>query len=247
MKPIELRTIGDIVTEDYRAAQVFKKYHLDFCCKGNQTLKEIALKYHIDLQQLLKEIEAKQQLYPTKIFGFGSWPLDLLMQYIKDKHHKYIVERIPIIQQYLKKLGELYGTTNPELFDILELFTQTALELTLHMQKEKSLLFPQLKALSQNKYAQPNGIDTVEANLDHVIHMMWQEHRVVMERFHRIGRLSDNFKAPDHGCSLYRITYSLLKEFEEDLMEHIHLENNILFPKGQLLEKELISQKSPLD
>lgn len=129
MKPTELRTLGDLVTEDYRAAQVLRKYNLDFCCKGNRTLQEMAQQHQIDLTVLLEEIKAKQQPYPAEIFGFRSWPLDLLMEYMSAKHHKYILERIPILQQYLKRLGNLHGTTNPELFEILELFGQTELEL----------------------------------------------------------------------------------------------------------------------
>ncbi|MEZ2416176.1 iron-sulfur cluster repair di-iron protein [Muriicola sp. E247] len=233
------KTIGQMVAEDYRTAQVFKNHKIDFCCKGNRTLQEVAEKHNLDVDMLLREIYEVQRQNNSDNTDFKTWPLDLLADYIEKKHHRYVEERIPVLKQYLNKLFKVHGERHPELFKIDEHFNASAGELAMHMKKEELVLFPwvrkMVKAKQQNEPLDRPHFGTVK----NPIAMMLQEHENEGERFRLIAELSNDYNPPEDACTTYRVAFSLLKEFEEDLHRHIHLENNILFPKAESMEREL--------
>lgn len=234
-------TIGEMVAADYRVAQVFKNHKIDFCCKGNRTIEEVTENKGLDVNKLLGEISEVQSQTTNDNTDFKSWPLDLLADYIEKKHHRYVEERIPVLKQYLNKLCNVHGKLHPELIMITEHFNASAGELAMHMKKEELLLFPwirkMVKAEQQNQLLDRPHFGTVK----NPISMMMQEHENEGERFRQIAEQSNDYNPPTDACSTYRVTFSLLKEFEEDLHNHIHLENNILFPKAELLEQKFIS------
>ncbi|MBD0850144.1 iron-sulfur cluster repair di-iron protein [Maribacter arenosus] len=233
------KNIGEIVAEDYRTAQIFKNHKIDFCCKGNRSIQEVADKNNLDADLLLKEIEGVQLQGDGGNTDFKSWPLDLLADYIEKKHHRYVAERIPVLQQYLNKLCQVHGERHPELFEITEHFNASAGELAMHMKKEELIVFPAVRKMVQANQTgtqmQPLHFGTIQ----NPIQVMMQEHDNEGERFRHIEALSNGYTPPADGCTTYNVTYSLLKEFEDDLHNHIHLENNILFPKAEILEKQL--------
>jgi regulator of cell morphogenesis and NO signaling len=239
-KTIE-KTIGQLVAEDYRTAQVFKGHKIDFCCKGNRTLSEVSTKKGLDLEALLEELASVQSKVREDLPDFKTWPLDLLADYIEKKHHRYVEKQIPVLQQYLNKLCKVHGSRHPELFNILEEFNTSARELAMHMKKEELVLFPWIRKM----VAGPTGTDTMEAphfgTVGNPIQMMMQEHDNEGERFRKISDLSNAYTPPADACNTYRVAFSLLQEFEEDLHRHIHLENNILFPKSEQLEKSVLN------
>lgn len=241
MEHILEKTIGEMVATDYRIAQVFKNHKIDFCCKGNRSLEEVAEKNGLDINTLLGEIDAIQKQMADETTDFKSWPLDLLADYIEKKHHRYVEDRIPAIKQYLNKLCKVHGAMHPELLKIDEHFNASAGELAMHMKKEELLLFPwirkMVKAEQQSQSLDKPHFGTVK----NPIKMMMQEHENEGDRFRLIAELSNDYNPPSDACSTYRVTFSLLKEFEEDLHRHIHLENNILFPKAEQLEQKFIS------
>ena len=136
------KTIGQMVADDYRTAQVFKAHKIDFCCKGNRTLSEVASKKGLDLEILMEELDQVQSKDQGDRPDVASWPLDLLVDYIEKKHHRYVEEHIPILNQYLDKLCRVHGERHPELFEIFEHFRQSSGELAMHMKKEELVLFP---------------------------------------------------------------------------------------------------------
>ena len=231
--------IGDIVAEDYRTAQVFKNHKIDFCCRGNRSIQEVAENNKLDAITLLNEIQNVQNQSAGDNIDFKSWPLDLLADYIEKKHHRYVAERIPVLQQYLNKLCQVHGERHPELFEITEHFNASAGELAMHMKKEELIVFPAVRKMVQANQTgtqmQPLHFGTIQ----NPIQVMMQEHDNEGERFRHIEALSNGYTPPADGCTTYNVTYSLLKEFEDDLHNHIHLENNILFPKAEELEKQL--------
>lgn len=233
------KTIGQLVADDYRTAQVFKNHKIDFCCKGNRSLAEVAEKYKIDLDELLGELEMVQRETPTDNTDFKSWPLDLLADYIEKKHHRYVEETIPVLKQYLDKLCKVHCERHPELFEIHEHFNLSAGELAMHMKKEELVLFPWVrKMVKAERRGEP--LDRPHfGTVKNPIAAMIQEHDNEGERFRVIAALSNDYTPPEDACNTYRVAFSLLQEFEEDLHRHIHLENNILFPKAKQLEKEL--------
>lgn len=232
MKITEKNIIGELVAEDYRAAEVFSKYGIDFCCKGNQTIADVCTKKNISPDNLLNDLnEIKLQL-ENPVIDYKSWPLDLLADYIEKKHHRYVAEKTPVIQQYLAKISTVHGKGNPELLMIFEEFNACASALAAHMKKEELVLFPFVRKMVISNEVPAAHFGSVENPID----MMKHEHDVEGERFRRIAALSNNYTPPDHACNTFRVTYALLREFEQDLHLHIHLENNILFPKALLLE-----------
>lgn len=235
------KTIGEMVAADYRIAQIFKNHKIDFCCKGNRSLQEVAQKNNLEVTTLLKEIDEVQVQNNTDNTDFKSWPLDLLTDYIEKKHHRYVEERIPVLQQYLNKLCKVHGERHPELLEINAHFSASAGELAMHMKKEELLLFPWVRKMIKAERQKEDLGRPHFGTVRNPIEMMMQEHDNEGERFRQIAMLSDNYTPPADACNTYRVAFSLLQEFEEDLHKHIHLENNILFPKAEQLEQRFIS------
>lgn len=230
-------TIGSFVAKDYRAATVFQKYGIDFCCKGGRTIEEVCENKKINAAQLFAELTEATKESGNETTDYQSWPLDLLADYIEKKHHRYIEQTTPAIKQFLDKLCKVHGGRHPELFDINNEFNASAGELAAHMKKEELILFPFIRKMANAQYAGGSmprpGFGTVQ----NPIEMMKHEHLVEGERFEKIASLSSNYTTPEDGCTTYRVAYALLKEFENDLHLHIHLENNILFPKAIEMEE----------
>ncbi len=230
-----------MVAEDYRVAQVFKNHKIDFCCKGNRSIAEVVKKYKLDKDALLGEIDEVQRQSNNLRTDFKSWQLDLLADYIENKHHQYVEEKIPVLKQYLAKLCKVHGERHSELFEINEHFNASAGELAVHMKKEELVLFPWVRKMV--KAEQEGGsIDRPHfGTVKNPIAKMMQEHENEGDRFRLIAQLSNDYVPPADACNTYRVAFSLLREFEEDLHRHIHLENNILFPKAELMEQKLVA------
>ncbi|MEQ8420621.1 MAG: iron-sulfur cluster repair di-iron protein [Arenibacter algicola] len=239
MENLMTKNIGEIVAENYRTAQVFKNHKIDFCCKGNRSIVEVAEKSKLDPNLLLQEIETVQHQTNDDIIDFKTWPLDLLADYIEKKHHRYVEAQIPILNQYLAKLCRVHGDRHPELYEITEHFNKSAGELAMHMKKEELIVFPAVRKMIQSKQYGSTLAEQHFGTIQNPIQMMMMEHENEGDRFRLIEELSNNYNPPADACNTYRVTFSLLQEFEEDLHRHIHLENNILFPKAIALEKEL--------
>ncbi len=237
MEWTKTRSVGSFVADDYRAASVFQKYGIDFCCRGGVSLEEVSTLNNLDPEKLLSELKEATTVTDNAQTDFRSWPLDLLADYIEKKHHRYIEKAVPVLKVYLDKICEVHGSNHPELFQVREEFLISASNLAAHMKKEELVLFPAIRkmvAAGDNKaaYSQP-GFGTVM----NPIQMMMQEHDAEGERFRTIVTLTNNYTTPEDACRTYQVSFALLKEFESDLHKHIHLENNILFPKSVELEK----------
>lgn len=230
--------IGQIVADNNQTASVFKKYAIDFCCNGNRSIQEACLKTDISVEKLLDELNV---VTPTTGFTseYASWPIDLLVDYILKKHHRFVEEKITEILPYLEKIVRVHGKQHPELYKVQQLFSDAAGELTKHLKKEELILFPFIQkmvfALENNQPIPSPHFQTVE----NPIQMMHHEHNNEGERFRQISNLTNTYTPPEDACTTFRLTYSLLQEFENDLHQHIHLENNILFPKAQQMETAL--------
>ncbi len=232
-------TIGEIVADDFRTAALFTTLGIDFCCKGDRTVQQVCEKKAIEPSVILSQVKQVVSASGGTSADFRTWPEDMLADYIIRKHHTYVEEKIPIILQYLNKLCRVHGERHPELFEINMLFIGSAGDLASHMKKEELVLFPFVrKMVKAREAATVPGIPHFNTVLNPV-EMMKEEHTAEGERFEHIARLTNNYTPPADACSTYKVTFAMLKEFEEDLHTHIHLENNILFPRAIALEKEL--------
>lgn len=241
MENLKNKSIGAFVADDYRTASVFKKYGIDFCCQGNRTINDACENTNIDPNLVFKDLEEIIQANKGGTADFQSWPLDLLCDYIVKKHHRYVETKSKEIKPYLNKICEVHGERHPELFEINDLFNASVDILTQHMKKEETLLFPFIHKMVNAK-EEGVKIDAPSfGSVENPIRSMEEEHTLEGDRFRKIEELSNQYIPPADACNTYKVTIALLKEFEEDLHLHIHLENNILFPKSIKLEKEFIS------
>ena len=240
MEIIKWPSVGSFVANDFRTAAVFQKYGIDFCCKGGKSVDEVCDAKNIDRDGLLQELEDVSLVIDNSELDFNNMPLDKLIQNIEVNHHQYIVDSSPSLLQFLDKLCKVHGANHPELFEINDQFVAAANELADHMKKEELLLFPFVLKMLEADNANENLNIAPFGSVQNPITMMMQEHELEGSRFDKISALSNNYTAPADGCATYKVAFSMLKEFENDLHKHIHLENNILFPKSFELEKKLL-------
>lgn len=235
----EQSIIGELVAEDYRTASVFKKYGIDFCCNGNRTISEACNKKSMNCGSLITDLHESIRQGQSNPMDYNSWPIDLLADYIEKTHHRYVETKIQDIKPFLHKVVKVHGAQHPELVEVEHLFNTSAGELTAHMKKEEFILFPFIRKMmkSDNEHERLPG--SPFGSVQNPIDMMHHEHDTEGERFRKIAMLTGNYTPPEDACSTYRVTFAMLKEFEEDLHLHIHLENNILFPKAVELEHAL--------
>ena len=235
-------TVGALVADDYRKAEVFKRHGIDFCCGGGRTVEAACAKKGVSLSTLERELLAVQQTdRGSETENANTWDLGFLVDYIINVHHTYVRTNIPLLREFTKKVARVHGHANPEVIEIAKRFGEIATELEQHMMKEEHILFPYIKHLamarSQNEPVGPPPFGTVH----HPIRMMEHEHDHAGSIMKEIRHLSHDFTPPEHACTTYRVLYFKLEEFEADLHTHIHLENNILFPKAIALEQDLSS------
>ncbi len=239
METLSKKTVGSLVAQNYKASAVFAKYGIDFCCGGGRTLADSCAKKKLDLEKVEAELADTLANKQDSGVDYNTWPLDLLADYIVKTHHRYVAEKIPMLRAWLDKLCSVHGERHPELHQIREIFFRSAAELEGHMQKEELVLFPLIHQMVQAKQENTSMNQHHCGTVQNPISVMEHEHDVVGNWFKEIAAISGNFTPPEDGCTTYRVTFATLKEFEEDLHKHIHLENNILFPKAITLEKEI--------
>ena len=238
MTTLQDKTVADVVTENIKAAHVFKKYGIDFCCGGGVSIKKACEKAEIDPVLVETEILNLENI-KDRALDFNSWKLDFLTDHIINVHHGYVEESSPLLLQYSQRVNHVHGHHYTELAEIESLVKQVVQELAAHMKKEELILFPFIKKLvkaeREGTEVPPIHFGTVE----NPIKMMEAEHEEAGEILLKIAKLSNNFTPPQGACNTYKAFYSKLEEFEQDLHQHVHLENNILFPKALKLEKTL--------
>lgn len=231
--------IGQLVATDYRTADVFRHHGIDFCCKGNRAIGQVCTEKKLDMAPILNELHDITATPVCSIQTYHIWPLDQLAEHIVRKHHHYVAQKIPVLHEYLRKICQVHGQQHPELWQIAALFTAAAAELTAHMEKEELILFPRIREIVKKQEAGEYFESGAVSKVEKPIAVMMGEHDQEGERFRKIAELSNNYTPPENACNTYRVTYALLKEFQDDLHQHIHLENNILFPKAIAAEKTL--------
>ena len=240
MTIIDNKTVAEVVSENIKTAHVFKKYGIDFCCGGGITIDKACEKKNIDYAQLKEELLKVDDA--PRAYEYNKWELDFLIEHIINIHHAYVEESIPLIIQYANRVAEVHGRHYTEVLEINKLFKEVANELASHMKKEEIILFPYIKKLLMLKkeggYVSKPPFGTV----NNPIQMLESEHETAGYIFKEIAKLSNNYTPPEEACNTFRALYAKLEEFENDLHQHIHLENNILHPKAIQLEQELQNQ-----
>lgn len=225
-------SIGQEVAENHHKAVVLKQHRIDFCCGGKKTLSQVCLEKNLDYAELRKELDAAGYLNNSTKYDFNDWSPLFLVDYIENTHHRYIERSTPELLEFTKKIARVHGSKHPELPEIETIFRRLASELAAHMKKEELILFPFIRQLFQTNVNLQRTGPLVPKGIEAPIRMMEQEHESAGVLLKQIRELTSDFQLPQDACGSYRVTFSMLREFEEDLHQHIHLENNILFPKS---------------
>lgn len=230
-------TVAEVVTYNIKTADVFKKYGIDFCCGGGISIEKACKKNNVSFEEMEKELLDINN--PTSnTYNYDDWKLEFLVNHIENVHHVYVKESSPIILQYAAKVAKVHGHHYKEVLEINKLFTEVANELAAHLKKEENVLFPFIKQLVK---AEREGVKVNQPHFGTVnnpIAMMEEEHENAGDILKEIKKLSNNYTPPEGACNTFKALYAKLDEFEQDLHQHIHLENNILFPKAIILEQK---------
>ena len=238
-KNIKQTAVGQIVADEFATAKVFRRYGIDFCCHGSTPLAEACAQAGIDVDTVIGELSKGAQTNGGGI-PFASWPLDLLIDYVLKIHHRGIREKGPGLLSLIRKVREAHGTNHPELYEIDELMRFSLEDLENHLQKEENVLFPYLYELFEAA-REGRGISPMHCgSIANPIRVMTQEHENEGERYLYIQRLTHDFQVPEDACASYRLMLEELAEFMNALFEHIHIENNILFPRFIKIEREVV-------
>jgi len=233
------KTVADIVSENYKTADVFKKHKIDFCCSGNISIEEACAKRNISSEIVIEELN-NLELNNSMHQNISHWNLDFLCNYIVNNHHNYIRNNLSLLKQYAKKVASVHGKEHPELIKLRNTVFALLKELQPHLEKEEEILFKYINEMVETK--RTNGIyeKPMFMTIANPIAAMHHEHDNAGDLIKEINELTNNFTLPENACKTYTVYFAKLKEFQDDLFQHIHLENNILFPKAIKFEKELV-------
>lgn len=231
-KDMSAATIGEIVAADYRTAEVFEAHGIDFCCGGKIALSTICREKGIDPVVLLNEIESLKSEQIDRSQNYTAWELPFLADYIVNTHHVYLKENDGQIAAYASKIASVHGAHHPEVIEIASIFDKINTDMVAHLREEEEVFFPAVKrayaARKAGNAPETNDREVIKASLA----KLGREHEEIGDAIHTIRHLSKEYAIPADVCNTFMVTYQKLKEFENDLHKHVHLENNILFPKA---------------
>ncbi len=240
MTTIAEQTLASIVTNNHFTVPVLEKYHLDFCCKGKRTLAEACSEKGLSVETISEELERSTTEDRSTRMPFTSMNAEQLISYILIHHHFYVKQSMPTILGHLEKVAVKHGDRFPYMVEVFMLFKEINEEMTMHMQKEEMILFPRIKEVEALANAKQNQ-NLPGGYINGPVHVMELEHEHAGDLLYKIRELTNTYTPPADACTTFKVCLAELKEFEEDLHRHVHLENNLLFPLAEKLLKKTIA------
>jgi regulator of cell morphogenesis and NO signaling len=228
------KTVRELAVEVPNATRVFEKLGIDYCCGGHRPLEEACASVNVPIDDVLRALE--QSVGSTAAVTAPNWnttPLGELVDHIIDKHHTYIKSEVPRLQTLIAKVGGAHGKNHPELEQVEVAFSELANELVAHLMKEEQILFPYVKQMASSSCPGPSCFGAVQ----NPIRVMMVEHDDAGKKLREMRRITSDYSIPADACTSYASLFRALVEFEQDLHQHIHLENNILFPRAVAMEQ----------
>lgn len=225
--PLLDRTVGELVAERPGRSRVFQAFSIDFCCQGGRTLREACERKGVACDTVVEQLEAELSDKSAPAQNPAELPPRELAAYIVETHHGFLRRELPRLHAMSERVAHVHGGHTPSLVEMFHVFTGLEAELTSHMMKEEQTLFPAIMVLDRSESA-PGALDE---RIDGMIH----EHEEVGAALARLSELSHGFQPPADACNTYRALFTGLRDLEEDLHRHIHLENAVLFPAAQAI------------
>ena len=228
MEQLQLKnfTVGEIVANDFRTSALFKSAGIDFCCGGKQLFAEACEANGIEADALETEILKIAEEPLNEFMNFKNWEPIFLADYIVNTHHRFVQKSLPELVFYTHKIADVHGENHAELYEVAALFDKINTELLQHLKNEEEILFPAIKTVVATGDVQAKKTIVSE------ITRMLGEHDFAGGAMDEINKITRGYKIPEDACNTYRVAFKLLEQFEDDLHIHVHLENNILFPKA---------------
>ncbi|OLY91484.1 regulator of cell morphogenesis and NO signaling [Cnuella takakiae] len=233
-------TVGELAAKDVRKAEVFKKYGIDFCCGGKKSLAQACAEAGVSEAEVAAALEnAGKERSVADTAAFNRWDADFLADYIYNQHHNYYYEEGPVLNELVDKVTARHSDHAPELKQVQLIWRQLSAELNTHFLKEERIVFPFIKALV--KARKTGDLNELQAypSIQEPIQVMESDHEAAGDLLAALRKLTNGFTPPQGACNSFQLLYQKLADLEADLHQHIHLENNILFPKGLQLERDL--------
>ena len=233
-------SLAQIVNSNHKAASVFEKYHLDFCCKGKRSLEQACTEQELAVSLVTQELDTIfSNENNSTVIDFSKLNMAQLCDYIVQTHHAYVKNEMPQIIAYLEKVSSKHGDRHPELYKIFQTFSAVKEEMEGHIKKEELVLFPRIKELQKLADDENAQLQLNIGYLQSPITVMEQEHDHAGNLLNDIRIFSNDYTPPQDACTTYRLCFAALNAFELDLHQHVHLENNVLFPKAIEIFKDL--------
>jgi regulator of cell morphogenesis and NO signaling len=232
------KTVRELATETPNATRIFEQFGIDYCCGGSKPLQAACEHANISVEEVLRCLEgANQPGSPSEAeVDFQTVGLAELIDHILTVHHGYVKTEVPRIRQLLFKVVGVHAAGHPELVGVQQTFKALAEELLAHMMKEEVVLFPYIAKLEQARnYGRP-APRAAFGSISNPVRMMELEHESSGRALEELRKLTSAYTPPDNACFSYKTLYSAMKDFEADLHQHLHLENNLLFPRAIALE-----------
>jgi len=237
-----LSFVSDIVNNDYRTAEVFRKYGIEYCCAGKWPLQMICESKDLDFTEIIRELEnAMSTICVPNTLPVEKWSIDFLIDYIINIHHAYLKKDLPETGEQLERFATEHQKKFPELTELVRVFNNLTSEMLPHLQHEEEIIFPYIRQIAHafdNKESYAGLL--VRTLRKPVANVMQHEHESVQKTLNQIRQLTNYYTPPPHACTNHKVTYSKLHEIDNDLARHMYLENNILFPRAIEMEKKLI-------
>lgn len=239
MAVMTAKSVRELAVENPAAPRIFEKFGIDYCCGGQQSLEQACAKAKIPLDQVLDTLQMSEEMARAtqSVHDWNREPLSELIAHIKNTHHKYTREETARLNSLLEKVCSVHGKNHAELFETQGTFRALTQELMTHLMKEEMVLFPYIERMEEAVIQKEPVLPGPFGSVQNPVNMMEHEHDSAGNALRAIRKASSDFTAPGDACVSYQTLYKALAAFEADLHQHIHLENNILFPRAIAMER----------
>ena len=237
--------VTDIVNHDYRTADVFRKHNIDFCCGGKWPLDIVCQNKNLNTEDIIEELnKVIRQIASNAALDFDNWDIDFLIDYILNVHHSYLKKALPEIKEQTTRFLDEHRKKFPELDELGNIIDRFLKEIPPHMKREEEIFFPYIKQINHaHKHHESYARLLIRTLRKPIEEVMLKEHEATGSNLNRLRTITNNYIPPHKACITHKVTFAKLKELDNDLVQHIHLESNILFPKAIKMEQELLQDK----
>jgi len=241
-------TVSDIVHRDYRTADVFRQHEIEYCCGGKLPLHVACEMKGLDTEKILKELEqvTRDVRISSSELDFNDWDIDFLTDYLVNIHHQYVRKALPQLKDHLDRFADGHKKKFAYLEELQKSVNQFSRTVLVHMDQEEEIIFPYIRQIAHAYHSRASYASLLVRTLRKPVEdIMQHEHDVTSKMLKRWRELTNNYTTPSHACISHQVVFKKMREVDNDIVQHLHLENNYLFPKAISMEKELLHNNEP--